>query len=97
LNKLYHFLDQAFLGGFFNNNDGIDNLEDNKRNKNQNTIASVYIDHDIRSDSLKNALPEMKTAYPDMAVAQLIEKLVQVSPVCFQNVFASSQPANEGK
>jgi len=85
------------LGGFFNNNDGINNLEDDKGNKNKNTIAAVYIDHDIRSDPLKNALPEMKTAYPDMTVAQLIEKLVQVGPVCFKNVFASSQPSNEGK
>jgi len=71
------------LGGFFNDNDGIDNLEDDKRNKNKNTVAAINIDHDICSDPLKNALPEMKTAYPDMAVAKLIEELVQVGPVSF--------------
>ena len=90
----YRALNQIRFFCLPHDHNGIHYLENKKRDKYKDSLTALDVDDVPGAYSLGDADAKMESADPDVAVTQLVEKLIQVGSMGGKNIFVSQQPAD---
>ena len=85
----YRALNQIRFFCLPHDHNGIHYLENKKRDKYKDSLTALDVDDVPGAYSLGDADAKMESADPDVAVTQLVEKLIQVGSMGGKNIFVS--------